>query len=79
MTFNLNKTFFVRRYLFTTNEEHHLIYKNEITRWQYAVANDGLSMSFTEYFSLPLYIRDLILTTQKEISAAKSARIESLT
>lgn len=71
----LNKTSFLKRYLFTTKEDHHNIYEYEVVRYQSAVAYDGLSLGFTEYFSLPIYMRDLILESQKKIASNKSERM----
>ena len=73
-----NKTSFVKRYLFTTSEDHVNIYEYELTRYQSAVSYDGLVMSMSEYFSLPLYMRDVILSNQKKIASNKSNRMNSM-
>lgn len=75
----LNKTFFLKRYLFTTNEDHRNIYEYELVRYQSAVAYDGLTLSFTEYFALPLYMREVLLESQKKIASNKSERMNRVT
>lgn len=70
-----NKTSFLKRYLFTTSEDHINIYEYELVRYQSAVAYDGLTLGFTEYFALPIYMRDFLIESQKKIASNKSERL----
>ena len=47
-------------------------------RWQSSVAYEGLPLSFTEYFSLPIFMRETLLESQKKIANNKTERMNSL-
>jgi hypothetical protein len=71
-------TFFVKRYLFTTNEDHHALYEYELLRFQTACSQDNLPLTFTEYFSMPIFMREIMLENQKTISQNRSTSIDSI-
>jgi hypothetical protein len=47
--------------------------------YQSAVANQGLTISFSEFFALPLFMQDTILDNQKELSSSKSTKMNNMT
>jgi len=70
-----NKISFLKRYLFTTDIDHKNIYEYEIVRWQSSVAYEELPISLTEYFSLPIFMREVLMDNQKKIAENKASRI----
>lgn len=72
-----NKTSFVKRYLFTTEEDGVSIYEYELLRYQNSVAYEGLTIGFSEFFSLPIFLRESILDIQKNISSNKMQSLKN--
>lgn len=71
-------TFFVKRYLFTTNDDHHAHYEYELLRFQTACSQDNLPLTFTEYFSMPVFMREAMLENQKNIAKNRNTSIDGL-
>ena len=71
-------TFFINRFLFIREEDLRTELKYELYKWQNAVSRYGLQMSLTEYNRMPIYIQDLLIENQKEISEFKSNKINTM-
>lgn len=68
-------TFFVRRYLYTTLEEHQNRYKYEIMRYANAYTYNDLNLSFTEMMGLPVFLAEEFYGIYKQNSDNKKSTI----
>ncbi len=69
-------TFFVKRYLYTTDEEHHNRYKYEVLRYSNAYTYHDLNLSFSEMMGLPIFLMEEMYATYKQNADQKKNNIK---
>ena len=69
-------TFFVKRYLYTTLDSHHNIYKYEVMRYNNAYNYHELNMSFSEMMGLPIFLMEEFYKIYKQTSDNKKSNIK---
>jgi len=78
MKLSLNKTFFVKRYLYTTVEEHNSKIKYDVLRFANNSIYNELNLSYTELMSLPMFLIDEFYDTYKSMADSKRNTVKHL-